>query len=60
MRPLSRYTFGAVFGQCHDFENFENRSAKPVHTTLRVDTHRRSQGGGGGRQATVPLPAQTK
>ena len=47
MRPLSRQTFGAFFGrkfQSYDFENFENRSAKPVYTTLRDDTDRRGQG----------------
>ena len=43
-----RQTFGTFFGrlfQCYDFENFENRSAKPVYTTLRNDTDRRGQGG---------------
>ena len=46
MPPLSRQTFGAVFRllfQCHDFEKFENRFTKPVHTTFRDDTHRRIQ-----------------
>ena len=48
MRPLSRQTLGAFFGrqfQCYDFENFENRSAKPVYTTLRDDMDRRGQEG---------------
>ena len=58
MRPLSRQTFGAFFGrlfQCYDFENFENRSAKPVYTTLRDDTDRRGQG-----DASPPHPFQIK
>ena len=45
MRPLSHQTFGTVIGpqfQCHDFENFENRSTKPVYITLNDDTHKRS------------------
>ena len=43
-----RQTFGEFFGrefQCHHFENFENRSAKLIYTTLRDDIDRRGQGG---------------
>ena len=50
MRPLSRQTlwwFSGPIIPVSRLRKFENRSVKPVHTTLGDDTHRRSPGGQG-------------